>query len=64
MYLGEEFLHKFTATQMVPGDVNPKDIMSKECSLDKQTFSHSFIPNYDLIKTFDLSKSIKIDIRG
>jgi len=30
MYLGEEFLHKFTATQMVPGDVNPKDIMSKK----------------------------------
>ena len=52
MYFGEEFLHQFTATQVVPGDVNQKDIMSKKrFSLDKQAFSHSFIPIYDLIKT-------------
>ena len=55
MYLGEEFLHKFTATQVVPGDVNQKDITNKKNSLDKQAFSYSFIPiyviDYDLIKT-------------
>jgi len=62
MYLDEEFLHKFTATQVVPGDVNPKDIMNKKkFSLDKQNFSHSLRIQLKLNTT--LLSTVRVSVR-